>query len=59
MYAGVLIKTLRESREHAERESQAKSALLAKVSHELRTPLTGIISATELLAAEVGYETVT
>jgi two-component system, sensor histidine kinase RpfC len=59
MYAGVLIKTLRESREHAERESQAKSALLAKVSHELRTPLTGIITATELLAAEVGYETVT
>ncbi|SFN51254.1 ATP-binding protein [Dokdonella immobilis] len=59
MYAGALIKTLRESREHAERESQAKSALLAKVSHELRTPLTGIITATELLAAEVGYETVT
>jgi two-component system sensor histidine kinase RpfC len=59
MYAGALIKTLRESREFAERQSQAKSALLAKVSHELRTPLTGIITATELLAAEVGYETVT
>ena len=59
MYAGALIKTLRESREFAERESQAKSALLAKVSHELRTPLTGIITATELLAAEVGYEAVT
>jgi two-component system sensor histidine kinase RpfC len=59
MYAGTLIKTLRESREYAERQSQAKSALLAKVSHELRTPLTGIITATELLAAEVGYETVT
>lgn len=59
MYAGELIKTLRASREHAERESQAKSELLAKVSHELRTPLTGIISATELLAQEAGYETVT
>ncbi|HOX72588.1 MAG: ATP-binding protein [Dokdonella sp.] len=59
MYAGALIKTLRESREFAERESQAKSALLAKVSHELRTPLTGIITATELLAAEVSYESVT
>lgn len=59
IYAGGLIRTLRESREHAERESQAKSELLAKVSHELRTPLTGIISATELLAAETGYETVT
>jgi two-component system sensor histidine kinase RpfC len=54
MYAGTLIKRLREAREHAERESQAKSELLAKVSHELRTPLTGIISATELLAAEAG-----
>lgn len=59
LYAGVLIKTLRESREHAERESQGKSELLAKVSHELRTPLTGIISATELLAAEAGHEAVT
>jgi two-component system, sensor histidine kinase RpfC len=59
MYAGALIKTLRDSREFAERESQAKSALLAKVSHELRTPLTGIITATELLAAEVGHEAVT
>ena len=59
MYAGALINTLRDSREFAERESQAKSALLAKVSHELRTPLTGIITATELLAAEVGHEAVT
>jgi two-component system, sensor histidine kinase RpfC len=59
MYAGALIKTLRDSREFAERESQAKSTLLAKVSHELRTPLTGIITATELLAAEVGHEAVT
>lgn len=37
MYAGMLIKSLRESRELAERESKAKSELLAKVSHELRT----------------------
>ena len=54
LYAGSLIKRLQESREHAERESQAKSELLAKVSHELRTPLAGIISATELLAHEAG-----
>lgn len=59
MYAGKLILTLRESRQHAERESQAKSELLAKVSHELRTPLTGIISATELLAAESAQSSVT
>jgi len=52
MYAGVLIKTLREAREHAEQESRAKSELLAKVSHELRTPLTGIVTSAELLAAE-------
>jgi two-component system sensor histidine kinase RpfC len=52
LYAGTLIRRLREAREHAEMESQTKSELLAKVSHELRTPLTGIISATELLASE-------
>jgi two-component system sensor histidine kinase RpfC len=52
MYAGVLIKVLREAREHAEQESRAKSELLAKVSHELRTPLTGIVASAELLAAE-------
>ncbi len=52
MYAGFLIKTLREAREHAEQESRAKSDLLAKVSHELRTPLTGIVTSAELLAAE-------
>jgi two-component system sensor histidine kinase RpfC len=54
LYAGTLIRRLREAREHAERESHAKSELLAKVSHELRTPLAGIISATELLAHEAG-----
>jgi len=58
MYAGELIKTLREARDHAERESKAKSELLAKVSHELRTPLTGIISAAELLASESNGEAV-
>lgn len=52
MYSGALVKTLRDSREHAQRESMAKSDLLAKVSHELRTPLTGIISSAELLASE-------
>lgn len=54
LYAGTLIRRLREAREHAERESRGKSELLAKVSHELRTPLAGIISATELLANEAG-----
>lgn len=58
MYAGMLIKSLRESRELAERESKAKSELLAKVSHELRTPLAGIISATELMVGETAQESV-
>jgi len=52
LYAGDLVKQLHAARDHAERESTAKSQLLAKVSHELRTPLTGIIAATELLALE-------
>ncbi|MDR3389758.1 MAG: ATP-binding protein [Rudaea sp.] len=52
MYAGVLIRTLRAAREHAEQESRSKSELLAKVSHELRTPLTGIVAAAELLTVE-------
>ncbi len=51
IYSGRLLKTLRQAREHAERESKAKSELLAMVSHELRTPLAGIVSATELIAA--------
>ena len=51
-YAGVLIRKLHEARAHAERESQAKSQLLAKVSHELRTPLSGIVAAAQLLSAE-------
>jgi two-component system sensor histidine kinase RpfC len=52
LYAGTLIERLREAREHAERQSRAKSDLLAKVSHELRTPLTGIMATTELLSIE-------
>lgn len=52
LYAGELVKQLHTARDRAERESNAKSQLLAKVSHELRTPLTGIIAATELLALE-------
>jgi two-component system sensor histidine kinase RpfC len=52
MYAGKLITTLREARDHAEQESRGKSELLAKVSHELRTPLTGIVASAELLAVE-------
>lgn len=54
VYSGGLLKSLRKAREHAEQESKAKSELLAMVSHELRTPLTGIVSATELIAAEPG-----
>jgi len=52
LYATALIKRLHEARAHAERESQAKSELLAKVSHELRTPLSGIVAAAQLLSAE-------
>ena len=52
LYSKILIKKLHEARAHAERESQAKSELLAKVSHELRTPLSGIVAAAQLLAAE-------
>ena len=52
LYATVLIKKLHEARAHAERESQAKSELLAKVSHELRTPLSGIVASAQLLSAE-------
>lgn len=52
MYAGKLIRTLREARDHAEQESRGKSELLAKVSHELRTPLTGIVASAELLSVE-------
>jgi two-component system sensor histidine kinase RpfC len=51
MYAGMLMRELREAKARAERESQAKNQLLANVSHELRTPLTGIVSAAQLLEA--------
>jgi two-component system, sensor histidine kinase RpfC len=51
MYAGALMRELREAKARAERESQAKNQLLANVSHELRTPLTGIVSAAQLLEA--------
>jgi len=59
MYAGKLITTLREAREHAEQESRGKSDLLAKVSHELRTPLTGIVASAELLSVESREPSVT
>lgn len=52
LYASSLIRNLHKARNHAERESKAKSQLLANVSHELRTPLTGIVSSAQLLAAE-------
>lgn len=52
LYASSLIRNLHTARNHAERESKAKSQLLANVSHELRTPLTGIVCSAQLLAAE-------
>lgn len=52
LYASMLIRKLHAARDHAERESQAKSQLLANVSHELRTPLTGIVSSAQLIEAE-------
>ncbi len=58
-YTTVLVKKLHEARAHAERESEAKSQLLAKVSHELRTPLSGIVAAAQLLSAEAEDSRVT
>ncbi|MGH8603248.1 MAG: histidine kinase dimerization/phospho-acceptor domain-containing protein, partial [Gammaproteobacteria bacterium] len=49
MYAGSLMRDLRDAKAYAEHESKAKTQLLANVSHELRTPLTGIVSAAQLL----------
>jgi two-component system sensor histidine kinase RpfC len=57
LYATLLIKKLRDARALAERESEAKSELLAKVSHELRTPLAGIVASAELVAAETSEQT--
>ncbi len=52
LYAAGLIKKLHAARADAERESMAKSQLLANVSHELRTPLSGIVSSAQLLETE-------
>jgi len=52
LYAAGLIRKLHAARAVAERESMAKSQLLANVSHELRTPLSGIVSSAQLLEAE-------
>lgn len=52
MYAGSLMRDLRQAKARAESESKAKTQLLANVSHELRTPLTGIVSAAQLLEAQ-------
>jgi two-component system sensor histidine kinase RpfC len=52
LYAATLIKQLRDARELAERESRAKSQLLANVSHELRTPLSAIVSSAQLIQSE-------
>ena len=52
LYAAGLIRKLLAARAEAERESLAKSQLLANVSHELRTPLSGIVSSAQLIEAE-------
>lgn len=52
LYAAGLIRKLQAARAEAERESKAKSQLLANVSHELRTPLSGIVSSAQLIEAE-------
>lgn len=44
----------RHARELAQRESDAKSELLARLSHELRTPLNAILGFTRLLLTEDG-----
>lgn len=49
LYVGLLLDRLHAARQRAEKESQAKSDMLAKVSHELRTPLGGIVSAADLI----------
>ena len=54
LYAASRIKQLRDARELAERESRAKSQLLANVSHELRTPLSAIVSSAQLIQSESG-----
>lgn len=54
LYAASLMRKLQMAKALAERESQAKSQLLANVSHELRTPLTGIVSSAQLIEVETG-----
>jgi two-component system sensor histidine kinase RpfC len=54
LYAASLMRRLQMAKALAERESQAKSQLLANVSHELRTPLTGIVSSAQLIEVEAG-----
>ena len=55
-YAGQLTRQFRAAIQFAEKQTSAKSELLARVSHELRTPLGGISNAAELLAAEVSTD---
>ncbi|MFO1273256.1 MAG: PAS domain-containing protein [Rubrivivax sp.] len=45
---------VRQEREIALLESQAKSKFLARMSHELRTPLNGVLGFAQLLLAEDG-----
>ena len=43
---------VRQEREIAQRESQAKSKFLSRMSHELRTPLNAVLGFSQLLLAE-------
>ncbi len=44
---------VRQERELARRESQAKSQFLARISHELRTPLNAVLGFSQLLQADL------
>lgn len=47
---------LKQSKEIAERASNAKSEFLAKMSHELRTPLNAVLGYTEILLEDAEIE---
>jgi hypothetical protein len=49
----------RSERQLAQRESQAKSRLLARISHELRTPLNAVLGFSQLMLADGAEDTAT
>ncbi|MFK8066662.1 MAG: response regulator [Gammaproteobacteria bacterium] len=44
-----ILETLKESRDEALEQVEAKSEFLASMSHDIRTPMTGVLGMTELL----------